>query len=50
VAARDKLIEEARGELETRLGVSPSELVEVGADVKSVLEVSLVRLLQSAHA
>jgi RNA polymerase sigma-70 factor (ECF subfamily) len=50
VAARQKLIDEARAELERRLGVSPSELVEVGADVRSVLEVSLVRLLQSVRA
>jgi RNA polymerase sigma-70 factor (ECF subfamily) len=48
-AARGKLLDEARAEIEARLGVSPSELVEVGADVRSALEVSLVRLLASTR-
>jgi RNA polymerase sigma-70 factor (ECF subfamily) len=49
-AARGKLLDEARAELEARFGVSPSELVEVGADLRSALEVSLVRLLHSVQS
>jgi RNA polymerase sigma-70 factor (ECF subfamily) len=48
-AARRKLVDGARAEIEARLGVSPSELVEVGADVRSALEVSVIRLLGSAR-
>jgi RNA polymerase sigma-70 factor (ECF subfamily) len=47
-AARSKLLDEARAEIEARFGVSSSELVEVGADLQSAMEVSLVRLLHSA--
>jgi RNA polymerase sigma-70 factor (ECF subfamily) len=43
--ARATLMEEARREVQARLGVTPSELVEVGADLWSAIDVSLVRLL-----
>jgi hypothetical protein len=36
--------------VQARLGVSDSELVSVGTDLKSAIEVSLVRLLASQMA
>jgi RNA polymerase sigma-70 factor (ECF subfamily) len=50
VAARSALLEEARRELQARFGVTPSELIDVGADLRSVMEVSLIRLLASQNA
>ena len=46
-AARTTLLAEARREAQARLGVSESELVEVGADLRSAIDVSLIRLLAS---
>jgi RNA polymerase sigma-70 factor (ECF subfamily) len=46
-AARATLLDEARREAQARLGISPSELLEVGADLRSVIDVSLMRLLAS---
>jgi RNA polymerase sigma-70 factor, ECF subfamily len=45
VAARSALVEEARGEMRTKLGLTASELDGLGPDLQSQLEVSILRLL-----
>jgi RNA polymerase sigma-70 factor (ECF subfamily) len=49
VDAKSTLLESARAEIQARLGASPSEIVDVGVELRSVLDVSLVRLLASAR-
>jgi RNA polymerase sigma-70 factor (ECF subfamily) len=44
-SARSALLEEARREMRAKLGLTASELESIGADMRSQLEVSILRLL-----
>jgi RNA polymerase sigma-70 factor (ECF subfamily) len=46
VSARDALFEEARRELRTELGLTSSELDSLATDIRSQLDVSILRLLR----